>query len=205
MIGATCNPIKCMTTGNDNTRVPLHPEQPLSDYRRRRTRQAALHILYAFAMQDGRRPLSKTCQDITDFCVEETSLSADTALDADFMALLVSGVLDNTDTIDAIIKQYLSDRWKFSRIDIVMKDLLRLGVYELSMRPEITIATIINEYIEISRGYFNESETSFVNALLDNAAAALRTLEEDDTAIPDHDLDITDEDGVSTSEEEDTP
>lgn len=169
-----------ISSPNDNM-LPQEAAAPAQgDYRRRRTRQAAVQLLYAIEMQEGRRAYPHMREDVIAFCAEESQLPPAKALDAEFLDTLIAGVRDHHAELDVLIAKYLSERWKFSRIDIIMRDILRLGVFELSMLPDITVATIINEYIEIARGYFEESEISFVNALLDNVAGAVREKKADE-------------------------
>jgi len=51
---------------------------------------------------------------------------------------------------------------------------LRAGAFELAGRPQTNIATIIDEYVELARGFFEGNEPGFIHAVLDHAAPLLR-------------------------------
>jgi N utilization substance protein B len=52
--------------------------------------------------------------------------------------------------------------------------MLRAGGFELAARPQTSIGTIIDEYVELARGFFEGNEPGFVHAVLDHAAPRLR-------------------------------
>jgi N utilization substance protein B len=44
----------------------------------------------------------------------------------------------------------------------------------LKFRPDIGLQVIINEYVEIARAFYGETEARFVNGALDGIAADIR-------------------------------
>jgi N utilization substance protein B len=152
------------------------PSPASSDTRRRRARLAAVKLLYAHEIHGGRRAFAKLREDVLDYWRDELGEGADVlkAVDVPFFDLLAMGCIERKEGLDEMIRRYLAENWKFSRIELVMRDILRLGVFEIALLKEVSVATIANEYIEIAKAYFGESESAFVNALLDNVARALR-------------------------------
>jgi len=147
------------------------------DSRRRRARLAALHYFYAAEMQNHMFKHDALKAGVMEYWAGELSLPVETAIDVDFFDSLIHGCYPARSELDDAIAQYLAANWKFSRIDILMRDLLRLGVYELAVRKDVSLATILNEYIDVAKCYFNAGEASFVNGLLDNVAKAIRSEE----------------------------
>lgn len=94
--------------------------------------------------------------------------------DIDFLQEIVLGVLDHQPPIDEEISAHLSDGWRLERLPIVILSILRLAIYELKYQPLIPSAVIINEYIEITKDFFGDSETAFINGILDVIAKKLR-------------------------------
>jgi N utilization substance protein B len=90
-------------------------------------------------------------------------------IDGDFFRSLVEIVEKNLTTLDATIISHLSINWKFDRMAPLMKSILRLGLAELLYFPQIPKNVVFNEYIEISKAFFSESEVAFVNGLLNSA------------------------------------
>jgi N utilization substance protein B len=87
---------------------------------------------------------------------------------------IVAGVAARQDELDALITAALATGWSLDRLDKPMKALLRSATYELVARADITAATIINEYIDISHAFHAEKEAKFVNGLLDTVARRVR-------------------------------
>lgn len=69
--------------------------------------------------------------------------------------------------IDQLITS-VSTSYDFDRIQVVTKNILRLGVYELIFDEEIPQKVAIAEAIRLSRKFNTPESASFVNALLDN-------------------------------------
>jgi N utilization substance protein B len=91
-------------------------------------------------------------------------------MDLDFFRQLIKTVEENLSNIDEIIAKNLSDKWKMDRLDNVMKSILRLGAAELLYLQNIPPNVVFNEYIEISKLFFEKSEVAFVNGLLNSIA-----------------------------------
>jgi N utilization substance protein B len=95
-------------------------------------------------------------------------------MDQDLFKTIITGVLDNTEAIDSIIDQYLDDKWRIERLPIVMHSLLRCGSFELLFEKTIPTPVILDQYIEISKYFFDNRDIAFINAILDNIAKASR-------------------------------
>ncbi|MDR2158177.1 MAG: transcription antitermination factor NusB [Holosporaceae bacterium] len=99
------------------------------------------------------------------FITENISISE---MDGDFFLRLIKIIEDNLPEIDEIISKNLSDNWKFGRLDNVMKSVLRLGAAELLYFKDIPANVVFNEYIEISKSFFEKSEVAFINGILNS-------------------------------------
>lgn len=98
-------------------------------------------------------------------------------LDADpawFRAIL-SGVVEEQKTIDPVIHQSLLDDWPLSRLDSTLRAILRAGVFELTKKPDVPVAVIVSEYVDIAKAFYDEGEEpGLVNAVLDRVARRVR-------------------------------
>ena len=52
--------------------------------------------------------------------------------------------------------------------------ILRAGVYELMERPDVPVAVIVSEYVDIAKAFYDEDEPKLVNAVLDRVARRVR-------------------------------
>ena len=59
-----------------------------------------------------------------------------------------------------------SAHWKLERMPIVDRNILRLGIYEMS-RQDTPAAVVIDEALELARQFSGEESVAFINGVLD--------------------------------------
>jgi N utilization substance protein B len=64
--------------------------------------------------------------------------------------------------------------WDLDRMPVVDRNVLRLAVAELLARPELPVAVILNEAVELASGYSTDESGRFVNGVLATLAASIR-------------------------------
>ena len=91
-------------------------------------------------------------------------------------ASIVRAAVRQQDTIDRMLAEALPPEWPLARIDPVLRALLRAGAAELSSSNTSPPAkVVINEYLDVARGFFSGQEPGMANAVLDRLARLLRT------------------------------
>ncbi len=95
--------------------------------------------------------------------------------DEPFFGDLARGVVKGQKDIDIAISQRLAAGWKLGRLDATVRAILRCAAFELRYRPEIPREVVINEYLEITKSFFDGAEAGFVNGLLDSISRDDRT------------------------------
>jgi len=95
-------------------------------------------------------------------------------LDHGYMADILQGVLRTQSEIDPLIDEQLREGWRLNRIDSTLRAILRAGTYELRARDEISVAVIIDEYLNIAHAFFEQDEPKVVNGVLDKLAQRVR-------------------------------
>ncbi len=95
--------------------------------------------------------------------------------DEPFFGDLARGVVTGQKDIDVAISQRLAPGWKLGRLDATVRAILRCAAFELRYRPEIPREVVINEYLEITKSFFDGAEAGFVNGLLDSISRDDRT------------------------------
>ncbi len=99
---------------------------------------------------------------------------ADFPIDPDpFAADLVAGVGEHQGDIDQLIGRFAKD-WSIERMPVVDRNLLRIGVYELLERPDVPVAAVISEAVELAQRYSTEESGRFVNGMLGRIAEEVR-------------------------------
>lgn len=79
---------------------------------------------------------------------------------------LIKGVDGNLETIDSKITHYATN-WQLKRMAVIDRNVLRLGVFELCLSPDIPPKVAINEAIELAKKYGDLESGKFVNGILD--------------------------------------
>ncbi len=89
-------------------------------------------------------------------------------------AAIVRGAVRQQDTIDAMLSDSLPADWPLMRIDPVLRALLRAAGGELAGTGGAPAKVIINEYLDVVRGFLTGPEPGIANAVLDRLARLLR-------------------------------
>ena len=125
---------------------------------RREARERALSLLYE-AEAKGMAPAA---------LLEELPVVPPT-----FVVDLVAGVGRDQDLLDELIGRYAVD-WAVERMPVIDRTVLRLAVYELRSRPDVPVAAVISEAVDLAKRYSTEESGRFVNGLLSSVAAEVR-------------------------------
>lgn len=89
-------------------------------------------------------------------------------------AAIVRGAVRQQDTIDAMLSEALPADWPLSRIDPVLRASLRAAGGELAGATGAPAKVVINEYLDVVRGFLTGPESGIANAVLDRLARLLR-------------------------------
>ena len=87
---------------------------------------------------------------------------------------IVRSAVQQQDTIDRMLVEALPEDWPLARLDPVLRAVLRAGGAELSMSGGAPAKVVINEYLDVARGFFSGPEPGLANAVLDRMARLLR-------------------------------
>ena len=90
-----------------------------------------------------------------------------------YAAELVEGVGAHLEAIDVLLRRFARD-WKLERMPAVDRALLRVGVYELLERPDVPVAVVINEAVELAKRFSTDESGRFVNGMLSRVAQEVR-------------------------------
>lgn len=100
----------------------------------------------------------------------ETAIAAD----ADLFAAIVRGASARRGELDDMLKGSLGAHFDLERMETVLRAILRAGAFELMAHGEIDAPIIINDYVDVTHGFFAGKEPGIVNAVLDRLGRVLR-------------------------------
>ncbi|MBE6554709.1 MAG: transcription antitermination factor NusB [Ruminococcaceae bacterium] len=86
----------------------------------------------------------------------------------DYIKTTYFGVCAHTEELDALIGKHARG-WKTTRISRVSRSILRLSIYEMLYCKDIPVNVSINEAIELSKKFDEESAKAFINGILNSA------------------------------------
>jgi len=137
-------------------------------------RLAAVQALYQHEMEET--PIPVLLHEFHQHRLGATIEGAQYAdAEVDFFDDVVSGVHARSAEIDGLITARLAEGWALARLDRPMRQILRAGAYELAARIDVPTGTIISEYVDVAKAFYDKKEAAFVNGLLDAVAKDVRT------------------------------
>jgi N utilization substance protein B len=94
--------------------------------------------------------------------------------DPEHFAGLLKGVVRRQREIDPMIDKQLAEGWRLTRIDSIVRAILRAAAFELMELEDVPARVVISEYIEVAHAFFEGDEPKVVNGVLDQLARKLR-------------------------------
>ena len=127
---------------------------------RKRTlsREFALKVLYQYDLT--KKPLNVLAEE---FLGDQPTCRGEVL---EFCKRLVFGVEEHLADIDQKIVQY-SANWQFSRMAVVDRNILRIGIFELLFATDVPPKVTINEAVELAKKFGDIESSKFVNGILD--------------------------------------
>ena len=92
-----------------------------------------------------------------------------------FIKDIVSGTIERNEFIIEELSKNLDTKFDFNNMDKIFQVILKSATYEFLYKPNLSINIIIKEYLNASNFFLNESQTKYLNALLDGVAKKLRS------------------------------
>jgi N utilization substance protein B len=90
---------------------------------------------------------------------------ADMVDDRKFIEELVAGVDKNKSELDRLLQPIAPD-WPIEQIARMDRLVLRIGAYELVHGKDIPPKVVINEAVELAKGFGGENSSKFINGVL---------------------------------------
>ena len=92
-----------------------------------------------------------------------------------FIKDIVTGTIERNDLIIDELNTELGDDFVFENLDKVFQTILKAATYEFMYKPQLSLNIIIKEYLNSSNFFLENSQTKYLNALLDNVGKKLRS------------------------------
>ena len=91
-----------------------------------------------------------------------------------FIKDIVSGTIERNDLILEELEKNLGKEFSLDNLDKLFQVILKSATYEFLYKPNLSIKIIIKEYLNASNFFLDDSQTKYLNALLDSIAKKIR-------------------------------
>ncbi len=91
-----------------------------------------------------------------------------------FIKDVVNGTVERDEVINEEIKNHLDKDINMKNLDKVFQVILKSAIFEFLYKPKTSIKIIIKEYLNASNFFIEESQTKYLNALLDKISKKIR-------------------------------
>jgi len=92
-----------------------------------------------------------------------------------FIKDVVLGTIERDDVIKGEVKKYLSEDIQLTNLDKVFQVIIKSAIFEFLYKPKVPTKIIIQEYLNASNFFLEDSQTKYLNAILDKIAKKLRS------------------------------
>ena len=95
-----------------------------------------------------------------------------------FIKDVVFGTIERDEVIKEEVKNHLSDDIQLTNLDKVFQVIIKSAVFEFLYKPKISTKVIIKEYLNASNFFLEDSQTKYLNAILDKISKKIRNIDE---------------------------
>ncbi|HEY7678891.1 MAG TPA: transcription antitermination factor NusB [Terriglobia bacterium] len=134
---------------------------------RRKARECALQMLFQWDLGKDPPEVVESSFWANTRWLEDASLRS-------FANELFRGAVAAVEELDGVIQSH-AEHWRLARMAAVDRNILRLGVYELTRCKQTPPVVVINEALEIARKFSGDESVQFINGLLDAVRKGIET------------------------------
>ena len=92
-----------------------------------------------------------------------------------FIKDIVTGTIERDELILDELNKNFSSEFSLHRMDKLFQVILKSATYEFLYKPNLSLNIIIKEYLNASNFFLENSQTKYLNAILDNIGKKLRS------------------------------
>ena len=95
-----------------------------------------------------------------------------------FIKDVVNGTIERDEIINEEIKNHLNTDLNLKNLDKLFQVIIKSAIFEFLYKHKTSIKVIIKEYLNASNFFIEESQTKYLNALLDKISKKIRNSNE---------------------------
>jgi len=93
-----------------------------------------------------------------------------------FIKDVVNGTIERKELIDTLINDELKNDINENKTDLMVKLMISAAIYEFMYMHKTPVKVVISEYIKVSEFFIQDSQKSFLNAVLDKVSKVSRVM-----------------------------
>ena len=91
-----------------------------------------------------------------------------------FIKDVVNGTIERKEIIQSLIDKELKDDINENRTELMIKLMIMAAIYEFMFMHKTPVNVIISEYLKVANFFLQESQKSFLNAILEKVSKVSR-------------------------------
>ena len=95
-----------------------------------------------------------------------------------FIKDVVKGTIERKELIQDLMKKELKDDINENKTELMIKLMIMAAIYEFMYMHKTPVKVIISEYLKVADFFVQDSQKSFLNAILDKVSKVSRTKDE---------------------------
>tara|TARA_B100000767_G_scaffold273003_1_gene302027 strand:+ start:408 stop:818 length:411 start_codon:yes stop_codon:yes gene_type:complete len=92
-----------------------------------------------------------------------------------FIKDVVLGTIERDEVIKEEVKNHLNEDLQLANLDKVFQVIIKSAIFEFLYKPKVPTKIIIKEYLDASNFFLEDSQTKYLNAILDKIAKKIRS------------------------------
>ena len=92
-----------------------------------------------------------------------------------FIKDVVVGTIERDEVIKEELKNHLNKDLQLTNLDKVFQIIIKSAIFEFLYKPKVSTKIIIKEYLDASNFFLENSQTKYLNAVLDKIAKKIRS------------------------------
>ncbi len=152
---------------------------------RHASRFIAILSLYSYQMdEESNKSLSKIASNTKKLYLNKDVFGLESKAglevhhpDEQLLEQLISLSQSKNEEIQQLIKDHLIAKYNLDKLDKVISAILRLAALELLYCGDVPAKIIIDEYVSLTKTFYENNEAGFVNKVIDTMARSTRATE----------------------------
>ena len=91
-----------------------------------------------------------------------------------FIKKIVKGTIERYDLIQEFLDKELKDDIDSNKTELIMKLMVMAAIYEFMFMHKTPVKVVISEYLKVANFFVQESQKSFLNAILEKVSKVSR-------------------------------